>query len=84
MLLAGAKIKELRASPVNPAISFMMIFFNSSAENWKSLWIFLAGGFIGSFLSLIFFRFVYKKTQEVMEDIEEEEANNEHALMDDD
>mmetsp|Transcript_2952 Transcript_2952/g.5001 ORF Transcript_2952/g.5001 Transcript_2952/m.5001 type:complete len:114 (+) Transcript_2952:546-887(+) len=82
MLLAGNKISELHASPVNPAIAFLIVFFNSSGKNWASLYIFVIGGFIGSFISLIFFRFVYQKTQEAIEDIEEEEENNEEALMD--
>ena len=84
MLLAGNKIAELHASPVNPAIAFLIVFFNPSANNWKSLYIFAFGGFLGSFLSLFFFRFVYQKTQQAIDEIEEEEEeeNNEEALMD--
>jgi len=59
MLLAGAKISVLRASPVNPAIALWVIVFNSSAKNWGSIWIFCGVSFIGSVLSLIFFRLVY-------------------------
>ena len=85
MMLGGAKIDSLRASPVNPAISFAIILFNSNKENWASLYIFLLSGFGGSLLSLFFFRFVYQRTQETIEDMEEaeNEDHNENALMDD-
>ena len=72
------------ASPVNPAIALAIILFNSgSAENWASCWIFIGGSFAGSFLALIFFRFVYQKTAadiEQMEDEEDEDANQEALL----
>lgn len=83
MLLAGAKIDRVRASPVNPAIAFMITLFNSNSRNWASIWILVGGGFVGSILSLVFFKFVYQKTQEAMEDMEEEEeSNNDQPLMD--
>ena len=84
MLLAGAKISVLRASPVNPAIAIWIIVFNSSSRNWGSIWIFCGVSFIGSFISRIFFRLVYQKTQAAIEEMEEEEQNNEEALQDDD
>lgn len=84
MMISGAKINEIRASPVNPAITSMIILYNSSSGNWRSSWVFILGDLIGSFLSLIFFRFVYQRTQEAMDEIEEEESNNGDALMDDD
>ncbi len=43
-----------------------------------SIWVFGGFGFLGSFLALIFFRFVYKKTQETLEEIESQE-NEEHV-----
>ena len=48
-----------------------------------TLIIFGAMSLVGSVLALIFFRFVYKKTQETMEEIDEEESNNQDALLDD-
>ena len=59
MLLAGAKIASLRASPVNPAIAVALVFFNSTTKNWASLYIFILAAPGGSILSLLFFRFVY-------------------------
>lgn len=84
MLLAGAKVSQIRASPVNPAIASMIIIANSSAENWKTIWVFFLGDIIGSFASLFFFRFVYQRTQEVIDEIEEEESHHDEPLMEDD
>jgi len=83
MLIAGVKLEVLDASPVNPAISLMIIIFNSSTPAWKSSFIFVFASLIGSVLSLIFFEFVYKKTTQAMDDIEEEEDHNEEALLED-
>jgi glycerol uptake facilitator-like aquaporin len=81
MLLAGTKLPVIRASPVNPAISFGIILINPSAANWKTFWVFMGGPFIGSLLALIFFRFVYKKTTESIDQMEdEEEAEEEDEL----
>lgn len=82
MLLAGTKLKT-KASPVNPAVALSICLWNFSPENLKSLYIFVFGSFGGSFLALIFFRYVYKKTTEQMEQIEEEEEDetNEEALL---
>lgn len=84
MLLAGAKIKGLAASPVNPAISLAIVFFNSTSETWRTLPIFLVGAPIGGMISLIFFRFVYQRTADAIEDIEDAESHNENALLEDD
>jgi len=88
MLLAGTLIENLHLSPVNPAISFAIIFLNSfrgdssSATNWQTSYCFFAASFGGSALALIFFRFVYKKTTEQIEQMDDEEdENNEEALM---
>jgi hypothetical protein len=35
-----------------------------------SIWVFGGFGFLGSFLALIFFKFIYQKTQETLEEIE--------------
>lgn len=79
-MLAGTKIKILKASPVNPAIALGIIFWNKG--NWKNVYIFTAVSFGGSALALIFFRYVYQKTTETMEEIEEEEEeNNEEGLL---
>lgn len=34
MLLAGIKLTVIKASPVNPAIAFAILIWNSSASNW--------------------------------------------------
>jgi len=83
MLIAGVKLETLDASPVNPAIATMLIIFNTSAKNWATSWIFMFTSLIGSVLSLVFFEFVYKKTQQAMEDIEDEEEHNSEALLED-
>ena len=83
MLIAGVKLTILDASPVNPAIAFALFWFNSSTKALGSLPIFIFASFIGSVLALVFFRFVYKKTQETMEDLDEEEQNNQDALLED-
>jgi len=84
MLLAGVKLTFIRASPVNPAISFAIIVWNptgnGNTSNWKSIYIFCLVSFLGSFLALIFFRLVYKKTTETMDEEEEEDERNEADL----
>jgi len=83
MLLAGAKSRQLHVSPVNPAIALWLIFFNLKGENnFSSIWIFCGVNLAGSILALIFFKFVYQKTTEAIDEIEEEENNTEEALMD--
>jgi hypothetical protein len=73
MLIAGAN-SLYKASPVNPAIAFWIILYNGgSGENWACIWIFCLVNLGGSILALIFFKFVYKKTKESIEEIEEEE-----------
>jgi glycerol uptake facilitator-like aquaporin len=83
MLIAGVKLNILDASPVNPAIAIAFVFFNPTASSFGSLLIFATMSLVGSVLALIFFRFVYKKTTETMEEIDEEESNNQDALLDD-
>jgi glycerol uptake facilitator-like aquaporin len=78
MLLAGIKLYKVHASPVNPAIAFATLFWNPTKNNVASAPIFLGSSMLGSVLALMFFRFVYKKTTqaiEIMED-EEDEAND--------
>jgi len=62
MLLAGTKINQTNASPVNPAIAFAIVVWNSSPGNWAVSWVFFGASFGGSFLALLFFRFIYQKT----------------------
>lgn len=82
MLLAGTKLAVLKASPVNPAIALAIIVTNSSSENWRTFYVFVGTSFIGSFLALIFFRFIYKKTTETMDQMEDEDdETNDEALM---
>ena len=75
MKLAGAKQVVLKVSPCNPAIAFWLIIFNPSENNWKSIWIFCGVNLLGSILAFIFFKFIYQKTTEAIEEIEEEEEN---------
>ena len=83
MLLAGAKIAVIHASPVNPAIAFAIILWNSSSANWATFYIFILASFLGSFLALIFFKFIYQTTTETMEQVEDEEDDerNEDQLL---
>ncbi len=84
MLLAGTKLKILHASPVNPAIAFGVFLLHAfNTSNMKTLLIFLTAPMGGSFLALIFFRYVYKTTTETLEQ-EEEDEHNENGLMDKD
>ena len=83
MLIAGVKLGTLDASPVNPAIAIAFVFFNPTGAAFGSLLIFGTMSLVGSVLALIFFRFVYKKTQETMEEMEEEETHKQDALLDD-
>jgi|TARA_B110001450_G_C17554423_1_gene454054 glycerol uptake facilitator-like aquaporin len=62
MLIAGCKLKILRASPVNPAIAFIIAIFNGGDGAFWGSWVFIAGSLLGSVLSLIFFEYVYKTT----------------------
>lgn len=79
MLLAGVKLQLVRASPVNPAIAFGIILWNpvgaNGSSNWKNIYLFCGASFIGSFLALMFFRFIYQKTTETMEDMDEEDGD---------
>ena len=56
----------------------------ANTDIWATSWIFLTFSFVGSFLALIFFRFIYQKTTEAMDEMEqeEEEADNHEALLD--
>ena len=83
MLLAGAKLTSIHASPVNPAIAFAIIVWNPSKANWGTFYVFIGASFLGSFLALVFFRFIYQKTTETMDQIEEEEDDerNEDQLL---
>lgn len=70
MLLAGSKV-NLHVSPLNPAIGIVYnILYKSDAKGWASIWVFGGFGFLGSFSALIFFKFIYRKTQETLEEIE--------------
>ena len=72
-MLAGQKIKVLKASPVNPAIALSILIFNAQNEIWKSIWIFLSMSCVGSLLALFFFRGVYEKTKESIDQMEDAE-----------
>lgn len=83
MLIAGVKLETLDASPVNPAIAVAFVIFNPKAEAYASLLIFASMSLVGSVLALLFFRFIYQKTTDTMEEIDEEESNHQDALLDD-
>ena len=73
MLISGTNT-NIMLSPVNPAVAaFMTITYNNSTEGWKAIWIFLIFGFVGSFFAFLFYRFIYKTTQETIAEIEEDE-----------
>jgi len=81
MLLAGTNMKPYMASPVNPAIALGIVTLNLSGKNFQSGWIFLAAPFGGSVLALLFFRFIYKKTQEQALADNEDDEHNSAGLM---
>lgn len=73
MFMSGTNT-NLTLSPVNPAVAaFMTMFYNSSTEGWKGVWIFLLFGFLGSFCAFLFYRFIYKTTSETIAEMEEDE-----------
>ena len=76
MMLAGSNVALIRLSPVNPATALGMQLSYSIGEgaSWGAIPIFLAGGFGGSLLAFLFFRFIYKTTAEAIKEIENEEA----------
>ena len=76
MFLAGNHVPIIFISPVNPAIALCMILFNSTANSWKTFWIFTLMGFIGSLAALLFFRVVYIRTKEQMDEVDDEDENN--------
>ena len=85
MLLGGVKLADIRASPVNPAIAFGIILWNptgaNGSSNWKNIYLFCGASFIGSFLALLFYKFIYQKTTETMEGMDEDEdERNEDEL----
>ena len=89
MKMSGANVESYALSPVNPAVALGMLltFYPGQAEGWKSIWIFLIFGFIGSFLAFLFFRFVYKTTRDLAEDeaqAELEEENDEDGILEED
>ena len=59
MLLAGNKIPDLQASPVNPTVAFAILLFNSTGAGWGSTWIFMVFPLVGSILATIFFKKIY-------------------------
>jgi glycerol uptake facilitator-like aquaporin len=65
MLLAGTKLHGIKLSPVNPAVALGIFIFNGlDGRNIISLVIFLSAPIGGSFLALLFFRFIYQKTKD--------------------
>jgi len=77
MLFAGTKLVPLHASPVNPAISFAIIMWNPSVANWATFYVFILASFIGSFLAIVFFRFIYKGSKDAIDELDEEEEEDE-------
>ena len=73
MKFSGANVQKFSLSPCNPAIAFAMLlgFYPGQKEGWASIWIFLCFGFLGSFCAFIFFRYIFKKTMETMDGIDE-------------
>lgn len=59
MILAGAEEKILQISPVNPALALGFVIIDW--HNLNSLWIFMGAPLIGSFLALLFYRFIYQR-----------------------
>ena len=65
MLLAGTKINIYKVSPVNPAVAFGLVFTNLNAKNFENIWIFCFAPIGGSALALLFFKFIYQRTQQL-------------------
>ena len=61
-----------KVSPsINPAYAFgvhMTMLMDYGGKNLKYLWLFVIFPFVGGIISLIFYEFVYKKTQEIVEE----------------
>ena len=79
MKLSGANVTAIGLSPVNPAVAtfVLLTFYPGQGDGWKSIWIFLIFGFLGSFCAFMFFRFIYKTTADTIADIDAEEREQE-------
>lgn len=68
---------------LNPAIglgtSFTMLF-DKGADEFKWVWIYALLPFGGAILAVLFHEFVFKKTQEVLQEEEEEDYDTDNLL----
>ena len=63
---------------LNPAIGVGISFFrlfNNETYLFKNVWIYAAFPFIGAFVAVLFHEFVFKKTQEVLQEEEEDDPD---------
>jgi len=85
MNFAGSYTDIIFISTVNPAVALTMILFNPAAVVWKSFWIYTLLGYIGSLAAYVFFRVIYIRTIDMVDEIDKEEAemedNNKDALL---
>jgi glycerol uptake facilitator-like aquaporin len=81
-MLNGRKITRSGAV-LNPAIglgtSFTMLFAKG-ADEFKWVWIYALMPFAGAILAVLFHEYVFKKTQEVLEEDEQEEEDMDNLL----
>lgn len=70
---------------LNPAISIgteLTQLFDRGALDFKWVWVYALFPFAGAIVAIIFYEFIFKKTQEVLNQDEEEEENEADTLLD--
>ena len=74
-----------RISPaVNPAVAFafyMTMWMDSGSEFLKYIWIHMTFPIVGGLIALVFYEFVYKKTQNLVDAEFEERSSKREAMM---
>jgi glycerol uptake facilitator-like aquaporin len=72
-------------SSLNPAISLGLITFQVFAGNFSAMhfsWIYCVFGFLGAALAVILFEFVYKRSQEIVNEEVGDDIDDHTALID--
>ena len=84
-LYLGYSYEVSSVSPLNPAIAIGLITFQTFGGEFSDqhfTWIFFTFAFVGALIAVFLFEFVYKKSFEVVEEVEEEEqAEHENPLL---
>lgn len=77
--MCGAKRNTSSGACLNPAVAIGTSFtqlFSQGGPGFKWVWLYGGLPFAGSILAVIFFEFVFKKTQEVLNEDEDEDVDS--------